>query len=62
VTCNIPTVGLLLKSWTGALVKVTVEVNAIAGTTLKDTASVTAANTDPHTGNNTATAQTKVTN
>jgi uncharacterized repeat protein (TIGR01451 family) len=62
VTCNIPTVGLLLKSWTGALIKVTVKVNATAGTTLKDTASVTAANTDPHTGNNSATAQTRVTN
>jgi uncharacterized repeat protein (TIGR01451 family) len=62
VTCNIPTVGLLLKSWTGALVKITVKVNATAGTTLKDTASVTAANTDPHPGNNTATAQTRVTN
>jgi uncharacterized repeat protein (TIGR01451 family) len=62
VTCNIPTVGLLFKSWTGALVKITVTVRAPAGTTVKDTASVSAANTDPHTGNNTATAQTKVTN
>ena len=49
VTCNIPTVGLLLKSFTGALVKITVKVNTTiaAGTVLSDTAMVKAVNTDP---------------
>jgi uncharacterized repeat protein (TIGR01451 family) len=60
VTCNIPTVGLL-KNFTGVLVKVVVTVNAPANTILKDTATVTEANQDPHTGNNSGTAITKVT-
>jgi uncharacterized repeat protein (TIGR01451 family) len=61
VTCNIPTVGLLFKSFTGALVKITVNVNsATPGTVLKDTATVRAVNTDPFLGDNTATARTEV--
>ena len=60
VTCNIPTVGLL-KNFTGDLVKIVVAVTAPANTTLKDTATVTEANQDPHTGNNSGTATTKVT-
>src|SRR6202011_3404214 len=40
VTCRIPTVGLFFKSFTGALVKITVNVNATPGTVLKDTAMV----------------------
>lgn len=62
VTCNIPTVGLLLKSFTGALVKITVKVNTTiaAGTVLSDTAMVKAVNTDPISIDNSATARTEV--
>jgi uncharacterized repeat protein (TIGR01451 family) len=61
VTCNIPTLGLLFKSFTGALVKITVNVNsATPGTVLKDTATVRAVNTDPFLGDNSATARTEV--
>ncbi len=61
VTCNIPTVGLLLKSFTGALVKITVNVNtATSGTVLTDTATGKAVNTDPIPGDNSATARTEV--
>jgi hypothetical protein len=51
----------LLKNFTGDLVKIVVAVTAPANTTLKDTATVTEANQDPHTGNNSGTATTKVT-
>ena len=61
VTCNIPTLGLLFNSFTGALVKITVNVNnATPGTVLKDTASVKAVNTDPFPGASSATASTEV--
>ena len=62
VTCNIPTVGLLLKTGTGALVKITVNVNSAtpAGTVLTDTATGKAVNTDPIPGLNSATARTEV--
>jgi uncharacterized repeat protein (TIGR01451 family) len=60
VTCNIPTVGLVFKGFTGALVKITVNVSATPGTVLKDTATVKAVNTDPFLGDNSATARTQV--
>jgi uncharacterized repeat protein (TIGR01451 family) len=60
VTCNIPTVNLL-KNLKGDLVKIVVTVNAPVNTILKDTATAIEANQDPHTGNNSSTATTKVT-
>ncbi len=62
VKCTIPSVGLLLKSFTGALVKITVKVNSATavGTVLTDTATVKAANTDPFLGDNSASARTEV--
>ena len=61
VTCNIPTVGLLFKSFTDVLVKVTVKVTTAAvGSVLSDTAMVKAVNTDPISFDNTATARTEV--
>jgi uncharacterized repeat protein (TIGR01451 family) len=61
VTCTIPTVGLLLKSFTGALVKITVNVKTgTPGTVLTDTATAKAVNTDPIPGDNSATARTEV--
>jgi uncharacterized repeat protein (TIGR01451 family) len=61
VTCNIPTVGLLFKSFTDVLVKVTVKVTTAAvGSVLSDTAMVRAVNTDPISFDNTATARTEV--
>jgi uncharacterized repeat protein (TIGR01451 family) len=62
VTCTIPSVGLLLKGFTGALVKITVKVNSAtaAGTVLTDTATGKAVNTDPFLGDNSASARTEV--
>jgi uncharacterized repeat protein (TIGR01451 family) len=61
VTCNIPTVGLLFKSFTDVLVKVTVKVTTAAvGSVLSDTATVRAVNTDPFSFDNIATARTEV--
>jgi uncharacterized repeat protein (TIGR01451 family) len=60
VTCSIPTVGLL-RNLTAALAEVVVHVNAPVGTELRATARVTEANQDPHLGNNTSTAVTRVT-
>jgi uncharacterized repeat protein (TIGR01451 family) len=62
VTCKIPTVGLLFKNFTGALVKIVVKVNntTTPGTILSDTATVAAVNTDPFHGDNSATARTEV--
>jgi uncharacterized repeat protein (TIGR01451 family) len=60
VTCSIPTVGLV-SNFSAALAQVVVQVNAPVGSKLRDTAQVTEANKDPHPGNNTSTAFTKVT-
>jgi hypothetical protein len=52
---------LSLSSLNGAVIKVVVNVTAPAGTTLKNTATVSAANLDPKPGNNSSTASTTVT-
>jgi uncharacterized repeat protein (TIGR01451 family) len=60
VTCSVPTVKAI-TSISGFLVKLVVNVTAAANSTIKDTTTVIGANPDPHTGNNTFTASTKVT-
>jgi uncharacterized repeat protein (TIGR01451 family) len=59
VTCAIPSVPLL-RNFSGVLVKITVKVNAPAGTTLKDTAKAVPVNVDPIQQDNQSTASTLV--
>jgi uncharacterized repeat protein (TIGR01451 family) len=64
VSCNVGT--LMPLSWSslnGATIKLTVQLGPglTAGKTVKNTATVGAINTDPHTGNNSSTATTQVT-
>jgi uncharacterized repeat protein (TIGR01451 family) len=60
VSCPVATLAPL-NNLTGLLVKLVVKVTALPGSTIRDTASVTEANSDPHHGNNSFTAITQVT-
>jgi len=62
VSCNAGTVmPFSLWSLNGAVIQITVQVTAPAGSTLNNTATVSASNADPKTGNNSSTASTTVT-
>lgn len=62
VSCTVgPIYPLSISSLNGAVIKVVVKVTAAAGTTLKNTATVSAANLDPKPSNNSSTASTTVT-
>jgi uncharacterized repeat protein (TIGR01451 family) len=62
VSCNVGSLApLSISSLNGATIQITVKVTAAAGTTIKDTATVTGTNTDPKLGNNSSTASTSVT-
>ena len=58
--CRDQFIPLSISSLNGAVIKVVVNVTAAAGTTLKDTATVSAANLDPKPSNNSSTARTTV--
>lgn len=62
VSCNAGTImPFSLWSLNGAVIQITVQVTAPAGSTLNNTATVTASNADPKAGNNSSTASTTVT-
>lgn len=62
VSCTVgPIYPLSISSLNGAVIKVVVNVTAAAGTTLKNTATVSAANLDPKQTNSSSTASTTVT-
>ena len=62
ITCNIGTLApFSLKNPIGAGVALQLHITAPAGTTIRDTATVTGANADAHPGNNSFTVVTKVT-
>jgi uncharacterized repeat protein (TIGR01451 family) len=62
ISCSVGSLAPLSLAWlNGATIQVTVKVNATAGTTIKNTATVTGTNVDPRPGNNSSTASTYVT-
>jgi uncharacterized repeat protein (TIGR01451 family) len=62
VNCAVGTImPLSISQLNGAAIQITVQVTATAGTTLKNTATVSAANADPKMSNNSSTASTLVT-